>query len=298
MGETDYKRTYALFLDESGHDHKTMPYEVRGGIALPVDQAWSFVNKMITLEHFAFGDLLHKYGSEIKGHKLLNKERFRWAVQAPEFSDGDRQYYARSFLRGRSQKKTRPQFTAYGQACILMAKGIFKLLQEHEAVLFAGAIPCGIKKDRNVRAVELLRKDQVFLLERYYYFLEEKESIGLIVADESDRADDRRFFGKLQRYFTKTFIGGQRVTRIVPVPLFVASDMSYPVQAADVCIYCVNLGFRLPSRGMNAQTRPEVAKEFGPLIQALQFARKIVRPGEVFETFSIFYVPDPYSSRD
>ena len=26
---------WLLFLDESGHDHKQMPYEVRGGIALP-----------------------------------------------------------------------------------------------------------------------------------------------------------------------------------------------------------------------------------------------------------------------
>ena len=25
---------WLLFLDESGHDHKQMPYEVRGGIAL------------------------------------------------------------------------------------------------------------------------------------------------------------------------------------------------------------------------------------------------------------------------
>lgn len=30
----DISMSWFLFLDESGHDHKTMPYEVRGGIAL------------------------------------------------------------------------------------------------------------------------------------------------------------------------------------------------------------------------------------------------------------------------
>ena len=25
--------SYLLFLDESGHDHRTMPYEVRGGVS-------------------------------------------------------------------------------------------------------------------------------------------------------------------------------------------------------------------------------------------------------------------------
>ncbi len=274
-----------------------MPYEVRGGIALPVEELWAFVNDMINLEYAGFGDLLHHYNSEIKGHKLLDKDRFRWASQSPKLSDEERRDYACSFLRRRGQKPNQIEFTAYGQASLLVARGIFELLANHEAVLFAGAIPCGAKKIQGVNTNEFLRKDQVFLLERYFYFLEEREAVGLIVADESDRRDDRRFFGRLQRYFTKTLTGSHRLDRIVPVPMFVSSDMNYPVQAADVCIYCVNLGFRLPSRNMTAPIRPEIAQEFGPLIKKLQFSRKITRPGEVFETFSIFYVPDPYSPR-
>lgn len=284
-------------MDESGHDHRTMPYEVRGGIALPVDRVWAFVNGMIDLQYSAFGDLLQNYKSEIKGHKLLNKNRFKWAGQAPQLSDADRALHARRFLMRRGQRPTRIEFTAYGQACLLAARRIFELLTQHEAVVFAGAIPRGAQRAPLSCSGEFLRKDQVFLLERYYYFLQQEEALGLIVADESDRADDRRFFDRLQRYFIRTFTGGQRLDRIVPVPMFVASDMSYPVQAADVCIYCVNLGFRLPSRGMDAPTRPEIARDFGPLIQKLQFSTKIVRPGEVFETYSIFYVPDPYSPR-
>ena len=40
-------------------------------------------------------------------------------------------------------------------------------------------------------------------------------------------------------------------------PFFVASDMSYAVQAADVCMYCVNWGFRLDAIGMNGTSRPK-----------------------------------------
>ena len=29
-------------IDESGHDHKSMPYEVRGGVAIHVGQALAF----------------------------------------------------------------------------------------------------------------------------------------------------------------------------------------------------------------------------------------------------------------
>ena len=35
--------SWLLFLDESGHDHKQLPYEVRGGIALHARQLWPFV---------------------------------------------------------------------------------------------------------------------------------------------------------------------------------------------------------------------------------------------------------------
>lgn len=35
--------SWLLFMDESGHDHKNMPYEVRGGVAIHAGQLWPFV---------------------------------------------------------------------------------------------------------------------------------------------------------------------------------------------------------------------------------------------------------------
>jgi hypothetical protein len=133
-----------------------------------------------------------------------------------------------------------------------MARGVFESLEQHDAKLFAAAIPRRVERPDTTEAEEYLRKDQVYLLERYFYFLEEKEEHGLLVLDEVDKAADRRFVRRMESYFRKTQTGRYRTTWIVPTPLFVASDMTYAVQAADLCIYCINWGYRLPSLGMDA----------------------------------------------
>ncbi len=291
--------SYLLFLDESGHDHRTMPYEVRGGVALHAEKLWPFIRRMRSMEEAAFGDLLQHYNAEIKGHHLLDKDRFKWAAQGEMLDDATRRKYALSFLRKGTQGKapSRVEFTAYGQACLLLARGIFQALRGHEAVVFAAAIPRDVRRPKTHEAKEFLRKDQVFLFERYFYFLETKAEPGLIVMDETEKAMDREFVQRLQRYFTHAQTGRYRTARIVPAPFFVSSDMTYPVQAADVCIYCINWGFRLPSQGMNAATRSEIEDEFGPFLGSLQFRGEGYRNGEVFSTYGIVYVPDPYTAR-
>ncbi len=276
-----------------------MPYEVRGGVALSAENLWSFVQAMRSLEQEAFGDALYRYGTEIKGHKLLDKDRLRWANQGERLDDVARRKHSLAFLnRGLNKEKPkREEFTAYGQACLAMARGIYSLLRAHQAVLFATAIPRKAKWPKNYRHEEFLRKDHVFLLERYFYFLEREDATGLLVMDETEKTDDRQFVQRMERYFTTTHTGRYRTSRIVPTPFFVSSDMSYPVQAADVCIYTINAGFRLPNRGMNAHVRQEIAEEFGPWLTELQYRGEGYRDGETFQTFGIVYVPDPYESR-
>ena len=75
--------SWLLFLDESGHDHKSMPYEVRGGIALQDMEVWPFVQEMQRLELASFGVVLHQFRTELKGCKLLDRDRFKWASQGP-----------------------------------------------------------------------------------------------------------------------------------------------------------------------------------------------------------------------
>lgn len=292
--------SWLLFLDESGHDHRTMPYEVRGGIAIHAARLWSFVQDMQRLELASFGTELHQFRVELKGCKLLNRARFKWASQKPSMSNQERRKHCRGFLTKGLEKKppSRDEFTAYGQACLEMATGVFELLRDHEARLFAAAIPRDTVKPATFEAEEFLRKDHVFLFERYFYLLEHESQHGLLVMDEVEKTEDRRFVRRLEAYFQKTQAGRYRTSWIVPTPFFVSSDMAYPVQAADLAIYAVNWGFRLPSRRMSEPVREEIAENYGHWLAQLQFQGQGYRDGAVHDTYGIVYVPDPYTSRE
>lgn len=110
------------------------------------------------------------------GEKLLDKNRVAWAAQDERMADESRRKHCRGFLTKGLEKKppTKPEFTAYGQACLEMARGIFQCLRDHDAALFASVIPCSVAKPATSAAEEYLRKDHVFLMERYFYFLEER----------------------------------------------------------------------------------------------------------------------------
>jgi hypothetical protein len=288
--------SYLLFLDESGHDHKVAPYEVTGGIAVHVSKLWSLVQQMQRLELDVYGVRLAEYRTELKGSKLLSRHRFKWARQAERLSDEARRKLCRAFLTKGLEKKspTRDEFTAYGQACLDMARGVLELLRQMEAQLFAAAIPATVVRPATFQAEEFLRKDHVYLLERFFYFLEKKQQHGILVMDAVDRGADQRLVRRIERYFTKTQTGRYRAAWIVPVPLFVASDMTHAVQAADLCIYAVNWGFRLPTQGMNAPVRAEIADEFGQWIAQLKFKGTGYRDGRAFDSHGICFVADPY----
>lgn len=290
--------SWLLFMDESGHDHKQMPYEVHGGFCLPVDKLWPFVRAMKQLELHAFGAELTLYKSEIKGSKLLSKKRLRFAKQDSLMSDEERRKLVRSLLtKGLEGKQpTFKELSAFGQASLLMADGIFELLDHHEAQLFASAIPRGTNKSEGA-SEEYLRKDHVFLLERFYYHLEACQKHGLLVLDEVEKMEDRRFVRRMERYYTATATGKYRSKWIVPTPFFVSSDMTYAVQAADVVIYCINWGFRIPHLGMDGVVREDIAQRYGHWIKRLQFHGDGYRDGNVFESFGIVYIPDLFVSR-
>lgn len=286
-----------LFMDESGHDHKTMPYEVRGGFAVHARNLWRLVTELIAHETHCFGAPLHSFGAEIKGAKLLRKKTFKLAGQDDPFDEARRQELTRQFL-ARTQAghdPTRSGLTAYGQACIEMGRRTFTALENTDAKILAAAIPRG-SSDRRLKstAPDYLRKDQIYLLERYFYLLEESDETGVIVMDESDKTADRSFIRRLHSYFTRTSRGQKWLTRIVPSPLFVASEMTYPVQAADMVIYALNWGFRLPRYGMNGTRRNEISEEFGWRLERQQYKCEQQINGQIRRLYGIVYVEDPH----
>ena len=287
--------SWLLFLDESGHDHRQTPYELHGGFAIHASKLWPLTSAVRTLEQSTFGAYLHEYGSEIKGSKLLAKDRFKWAAQGATMGEAERRKQALNFLNSGTQNRRprRDEFTAYGQACLAMAEGVIQLLKSHDAQLFAAAIPCDVRPT-DTPTPDLLRKDLVFLLERYFYFLEAQQEPGLLVLDGSEKQADRKLVRRVEWYFTNTMTGRQRTQWIVPVPLFVESDMAYGVQVADLCIYCLNWGWRLAN--MSKPTRPEI-EPFVQLLERAIWRGDGYRDGRVFKTHGTVFIPDPYTAR-
>ncbi|MGC8560805.1 MAG: DUF3800 domain-containing protein [Phycisphaerae bacterium] len=286
--------SWMLFLDESGHDHNNTPYEVRGGFAIHASKIWPFIQAVQTLEQSLFGGHLRDHGLEIKGCKLLQPRCFEWAAQGDPMDNATRRKHALNFLNNGKQNRQprRDEFTAYGQASLLMAERVLELLFSHEASIFASVIPRDAKPPPVPQGY--LRKDIVFLLERYFYFLEAKQETGLMVMDGTDKQADQRFVREMERYFIQTQIGRQRTQWVVPVPFFVESDMAYGVQAADLCIYCLNWGWRL--RDMTEPTRKDI-EPFYRLMEKSIWKGDGYREGKVFKTSGTVFVPDPYVAR-
>jgi hypothetical protein len=289
--------SWLLFMDESGHDHKQMPYEVRGGVAIRTNQIWPFIRSVQDLELSAFGAPLGEFSKEFKGSNLLDKKRIEWAFQDEWQQDSARRKNAKRFLTKGLQRidPAREEFTAYGQACYEMAQGVFRLLRDHKAKLFASVIPRGIRAPDTYQAKEYLRKDQVFLLERFYYFLKAEREHGILVMDQVEDSDDRRFVRQLQRYYSKTQKGTQRADHVIPAPLFVSSLLSIPVQAADLAIYCLNWGYRRTSWQPNTAVRPKIKRDFGGWVDLLQYKSTQKRATHEKKLFGIVFVPNPYS---
>lgn len=288
--------SWLLFLDESGHDHRHLPYEVHGGIALHASRLWGFVQAVRTLEQATFGAFLHDYGSEIKGSKLLAKDRFKWERQGDRMEPQERRKHALNFLTTQTSGRTprRDAFTAYGQACLSFSEQVFQLLKNFNAVLFAVIIPP--TPPPSAPRDDVPRKDIVFLLERYYYFLEQKKEMGLLVMDQTEKNNDRRLIRRMERYFVETRRGADRARWVVPSPLFVESDMAYGVQVADLCIYCLNWGYRFNDR-MTEPVRDEI-RDFANLLEPIIWHGEGTRKGQHFKTHSVVYVPDPYAARE
>jgi hypothetical protein len=93
-------------MDESGHDHKNTPLEVRAGVALHAKHIWDFTNAVRHAGKDIFGVSLAEFGIELKGSKLLGHQRFTWANRSPPFRDLERQTACPS-IPGQQTKKNR-----------------------------------------------------------------------------------------------------------------------------------------------------------------------------------------------
>jgi gluconate kinase len=112
-------------MDESGHDHNNMPYEVRGGIAVHAGRLWPLVRSIQALEVECFGAELHAFKKEFKGCNLLDKDRFKWANQMPWMAEEERRKNALAFL---NRSAAKDNFS--GSISPVMAKPASQWLEE------------------------------------------------------------------------------------------------------------------------------------------------------------------------
>lgn len=285
-----------LFIDESGHDHVATPYEVLAGVAVSETDLWNLIEAIRAEELRLFGLSLREAGAEIKGVKSLKKKTFRLAAEGETIPEGERRDLVRTLLvegqvairEERPARVTYRQLVAYGQARLEFIRSLFRLMGTFRVRTFAAMVENDAPRPNDAG---FLRRDYAFLLERFYYYLEDRSTseMGLVVFDELDKARSRILIDQLGAYCRDTHKGYVRSSRIVPEPFFVHSDLTTLVQMADLVAYSLNWGLRL--NRMNKPMRPEL-QEFGQAAFNLRYVgrRPDSHTGEERAVYGIFYL--------
>ena len=286
-----------LFIDESGNDRREAPYEILAGMAVSERDLWNLVQAVQSLELEIFGVRLGDVGVELKGKKLLKRKTFRHAgrmeplgretrrVLCAEFLQKGR----REFLGGPVEPRRSEEFAAYGQAALDFVRRVYSLCGDYRVKVFASIVNPAAPRSQ----ADFLRKDYSYLLERFFYYLEDVSPIemGIVVFDELEKAQCRILLNQMERYFADTVRGRIRSARIIPEPFFVHSDLTTAIQLTDIIAYSLNWGFRLDK--MIKPTRKEM-EEFGQLAFELRYVGKRVNDadGQIWPVYGITYLED------
>jgi hypothetical protein len=244
---------YFLFVDESGQDHRESPCEVLVGVAVEDRDLWNLVQSLQEAEVRHFGIRYSSGERELKARKLLKTKTYKQAALLPSFSPEERRGLAKSALEA-GETADRRQLTALAQAKLAYASDVLELCARYRCKAFASIVD----KDSPRPSPNHLRKDYAYLFERFFYFLEDKETVpsGIIVFDELEKSQSHVLLDQMDRYFKSTAKGRQRSNQIIPEPFFVHSDLTTGIQLADLIAYIVSWGVRIG--GMKQPIRSEL----------------------------------------
>ena len=285
-----------LFIDESGHDGKTMPCEVLAGVAVAEADLWNLVQAIrnAEVEHFD-GHLRDLVSGEVKAKKLLKKKRLKEAQRNVPLSPNDCLRLANSLLtKGKAARGTptnHPTFleiVAFSRKALDYVHAVLDIAASFSVRVFASVVKANAPRPAN----NLLRKDYVYLFERYFYFLETLpiRERGLVVFDELDKSQSHILLQQMSEYFIKRQTGRYRSSRIVPEPFFVHSDLTTGVFLADLTAYILGWGWRLNS--MTEPVRDEL-RPFSDKLHEMQFhGQKPKAEGGAWTLHGIVYMDD------
>lgn len=265
-----------LFVDESGHDRHKMPYEVLAGVAIAEDNLWNLIQAIRSSEREHFGDYLRNlFSGEIKGRTLLKSKRFKSAAREVLIAPEELVTLAHSCLqKGMAASSqglaesgaTEREIVAYCRQVLKFVHRVIDLAANYSVQVFASIVDVAAPRPEPSR----LRKDYVYLFERYFYFLETLplRERGLVVFDELDKAQSHILLQQMAAYFLGTPTGRYRSLRIVPEPFFVHSDLTTGVFLADLTAYILGWAWRL--RDMREPIRKELLP-YATKLQDMQF---------------------------
>lgn len=265
-----------LFIDESGHDHHEMPCEVLAGVAVSECNLWNLVKAVRAAEKDYFGDYLRNLRvTELKAKKLLKRKRFRSAWRRVGIPEDELPALARSALMkgisasedgGAAGAVTERELVAYSRQVLKFVDEVVNIAARYEVRVIASVVD--IKSPRPDTG--MLRKDYVYLFERYFYLLEGQPAHerGLVVFDELEKTKAKVLIQQMAAYFLGTQNGRYRSARIVPEPFFVHSELTTGVFLADLAAYTLGWGWRRPP--MPQPAREELAP-YAAKLQDMQF---------------------------
>jgi len=181
--------------------------------------------------------------AELKGKKLLKRKVFRLASQLEPMELEERTFFAKRCLDN-GDKAGKRELTALGQAKLSYVSELFELCARFHCKAFASIINTNMAR---VMSAGKLRKDYAFLLERFFYFLEDGNPslCGAVVFDELEKSQSHILVDQMSQYFRRTTNGRARAGQIIPEPFFVHSDLTTGIQIADLIIYTLSWGFRV-----------------------------------------------------
>ena len=276
---------YLLFLDESGHDLKDSPYEVLAGVAVEDRDLWNLICAVQQSEETHFGQRYADEERELKAKRLLKRKVFRHAAQADPIAAAERRELARQCLQ-HGAAATREQLTALAQAKIAFVEDVLGICERFRCRVFASAV------DRDAPRSErnFLRKDYAYIFERYFYFLEDHDALGLVVFDELERSQSHLLVDQMARYFSHEGRGEARAGRVVPEPFFVHSHLTTGVQLADLVAYTIAWNVRVGRMTRPARTELD---PLGQIVSRLRYrAVREVQDNPEFSVWSIAVIDD------
>jgi hypothetical protein len=269
------------------------------GVAIAEESLWNLVKAVRAAEKEHFGDYLRNLLSEeTKARKLLKTKRFKTAEKPCDLSPEESVALANSLLRkGKaaherglaSAGETYRELVAYSRQVLAFVHEVLAIAAGFNVQVFASVMDPKCPRPAPGR----LRKDYVYLFERFSYFLETlgTRERGLIVFDELDKAESHILVQQMAAYFLDTETGRYRSSRIVPEPFFVHSDLTTGIFIADLAAYILGWAWRL--KNMTQPIRKELLP-YATKLHDMQFVGQKPRKEQdgVWHLFGIRYIED------